>query len=253
MKALRFLGTAMMVTVFGSLVGSAREPPFAEVLEGSLPDMGAVDIGDREKPQQRLQNVCFSLGAPGREAQRAEACRLMAAKLGPETAKPARVWLLKQLRLIGRAECVDAVAALLDDADAEIHDAARAALAGNPASEANAKLLAQLSAAGDAVERVALIHALGYRGDLASVEVVGRQLADADASVAAAAAGALGKLASSDAAGVLAADNDQLDFHCRTYATGDNEIEPWNKGRSRNSREKASKEPTCADSGQTRS
>ena len=129
----------------------------------------------------------------------------MAAKLGPETAKPARVWLLKQLQLIGRVECVDAVAALLDDADAEIRDAARAALANNPTPEANAKLVAQLSATGDASKRVALIHALGYRADPASVEVLGKQLADADASVAAAAAGALGKIGGPEAARLLAA------------------------------------------------
>ena len=54
-------------------------------------------------------------------------------------------------------------------------------------------------------KRVALIHALGYRADPASVEVLGKQLADADASVAVAAAGALGKIGGPEAARLLAA------------------------------------------------
>lgn len=205
MEVLRILCIAMLTIPAMSSVAAVQEPTLSKVLDDLLPGMGAADVGDRQQPQQKLQGICFSLGTPGQEAERAKACKLMAAKLGPETAKPARLWLLKQLQLIGRAECVDAVAALLGDADAEVRTAARETLACNPAPEANARLVVQLSAAGDAATRIALIHALGYRRDPANVEALGRQLTDADASVAAAAAYALGTIGSAEAAGALAA------------------------------------------------
>jgi HEAT repeat protein len=188
-----------------SAAAAADAVLFSKLLDDLLPGMGAANIADREQPQQKFQDICLSLGTPGREAQRAEACKLIATKLGPDGAKPARLWLLKQLRLIGRAECVDAVAALLGDADADIRTAARAALACNPAPEANARLVASLSAAGDAATRAALIHSLGYRRNPANVEVLAKQLLDSDKSVIAAAAEALGPIGDANLAIILSA------------------------------------------------
>ena len=65
----------------------------------------------------------------------------MAAKLGPKTPKPARIWLLKQLQTLGRGECVDAVAELLGEADPHVRDAARRCLANNPDPKATARLV----------------------------------------------------------------------------------------------------------------
>lgn len=181
------------------------EKPFGEFLEELLPGIGAESIPERQTPQQALQERCFALGAPGREAERKEACELMAAKLGAETAQPARVWLLKQLQFIGKGECVDAVAALVGDEDQELHDAARRALQCNPAPAANEKLIEKLAACSDNQRRIGLINSLGAREDSASVAAVGKYLGDADEAVAAAAANALGKIAGREATELLSA------------------------------------------------
>jgi HEAT repeat protein len=181
-----------------------EEPTFKQLLEELLPGMGAESIPDRREPQQRFQGVCFQLGAPGREAERAAACTLMADKLGPEIAKPARIWLLKQLQFIGQGECVDAVAAVLDDEDPHVRDAARRALQNNPAPEASAKLLAKLPEASGSW-RVGLINSLGARRDPASVPALVRLLGGPDEAAAAAAANALGKIGGPEATQALAA------------------------------------------------
>lgn len=182
----------------------ADQRVFKEMLDELLPGMGAEKIPDRRQPQQKLQQVCLELGAPGREAERAAACKAIAGRLGPQTAKPARIWLLKQLERIGRRECVDPLAALLEDDDARIRECARRALQNNPAPEANAKLLAALAKASESKWKVALANALGYRADRASAGRLGKLLDDNDQAVAAAAAGALGKITGPEAAKVLA-------------------------------------------------
>ena len=197
---------ALLLWIFiGSSVTWGEEPPsFEQLLNELLPGMGAEDIPARREPQQRFQEVCFQLGAPGREADRAEACRLMAEKLGPGTAKPARIWLLKQLEFIGRGECVDAVAAVLEDDDPEIRDWARRALENNPAPEANAELLARLQSTQQSGYRVALINSLGSRRDPASADPLGKLLDGRDEAVIAAAANALGKIGGPESAELLA-------------------------------------------------
>jgi len=196
--------TAAVVVLAVCTLARGQDVPFKDLLAETLPGMGSANIPDNEQSQQRLQEACFQLGTPGREAQRAEACKLMAHKLGPETAKPARVWLLRQLQFIGREECVDALDGLLGDADLEIRDAARRALQANPAPEANARLLARLEAGGPANWRIALIGSLGYRGDPASVPALAKLLSDPDTAVAVAAAAAMGQVCNDQAAAVLA-------------------------------------------------
>ena len=146
MKPRTPLGAALLVAfACSSVTVAGEEPAFTQLLEELLPGMGAEKIPARRDSQQRFQEICRQLGAAGREGERADACRRMAQKLGPETAAPARIWLLKQLQFVGRGECVDAVAAVLDDNDAHVRDAARRALQNNPAPEANARLLARLA------------------------------------------------------------------------------------------------------------
>ena len=171
------------------------------VLDELLPGMGAEQ--GYEGPQQQWQEICFQAGAPGNEARRAEAGRLMAEKLGPQTPVRARIWLLTQLERIGREECVGAVAAVLDDKDPLVRDAACRALANNPAPDAGAKLRAKLAATADNKLKIALANALGFRAEPASASVLGKELQDPDTAVAAAAASALGKIATSEAAAEL--------------------------------------------------
>ncbi|MEE8452904.1 MAG: HEAT repeat domain-containing protein [Thermoguttaceae bacterium] len=206
MKRSKIIGFVLLGVVIAAVSAQAQEEKSLEqTLDELLPAMGAQKIPDRRDAQQKWQEICFQAGAPGNEARRAEVCKLMAAKLGPDTAQSARLDLLAQLQRIGRAECINAVAALLSDGDAKIRDAACRALAGNPAPEANTKLLAGLQNAADARLKTGLLNSLGYRGDAASVGAVAKELANRDQAVAAAAARALGKIAGNDAAKALAA------------------------------------------------
>ena len=181
------------------------EKPLKAMLEELLPGMGAENIPDRQKPQQDWQRVCYEAGAPGNDARRDEACRAMAARLGPDVAAPARIWLLKQLETIGRGECVEAVAALVGDPDPHLRDSAIRCLTNNPDPKAMAALGAKLAAAQDSALKVALLNALAYRADAAATAAVAKELGNADAPTAAAAARALGKIGTADAAKALAA------------------------------------------------
>lgn len=195
--------TVVTLALLAATTVWAEEKSFQQLLDESLPGIGAANIPDRQGPQQQLQDACFQLCTPGKEAQRADACKRMAAKLGPETTKPARLWLLKQLEFVGRAECVDAVAKLLDDQDAEIFDWARRALENNPAVEANAPLLAKLQSVECPKRRLALINSLGERRDQASVDVLAAYLEGKDKALAIATANALGKIGGDRAAARL--------------------------------------------------
>jgi hypothetical protein len=140
-----------------------------------LPGMGASDIAARTTAQQRWQEICFALGAPGNEALRTEACTLMAAKLDAKTPTAARLWLLQQLQRIGHEESIDALATLMDDKDDELRDDAVRALANNPSPKATDNLLSKLStSAGKA--KVGLLNALGHRGDPKAVTEVANEL-----------------------------------------------------------------------------
>ncbi len=191
-----------------------EEPkPLKAVLAELLPGMGAESLPDRQRSEQEWQRLCYDAGAPGNDARRAEACQAMSEKLGPDVAAPTRIWLLKQLQTIGRGECVEAVAALVGDKDANLCDSAIRCLANNSDPKATAALAARLAAAQDAALKVALLSALAYRADASATAAVARELGNADATVAAAAARALGKIATPDAAKALAA--------ARPKATGD--------------------------------
>jgi HEAT repeat protein len=159
---------------------------------------------DTQGPQQQWQSICLQLSAPGNEAMRTEACKLMAEKLDAKTPNAARIWLLAQLERIGREECIDAVAAVLDDKDQKVCDATVRCLANNPAPQATGKLLARLPKA-TGKDRVGIVNALGLRQDAAALDAVAKELGNADQAVAIAAARALGKFATPDAAKALAA------------------------------------------------
>jgi HEAT repeat protein len=189
------------------LKGKTVEQVFTDL----LPGMGAADIKAREAAQQTWQVLCNHAGAPGNEAMREKVCKLMSDKLGPQTADPARAWLLRQLERIGGAECVDAVAPLLTDKEDTVRDAAVRCLAYNPTPTATVKLLAALPTSRPAT-RVALINALGYRADPSAVEALADAVHSTESPVALGAAQALGRIGTSEAALTIAA--------ARSKATG---------------------------------
>lgn len=189
----------------GTVWTQSQDNAFTQLLSECLPNMGAERIPDRAESQQKLQEALWMMGAPGREAELREACQSMAARLGPATPRPARVWLLQQLNREGHDECTEALAACLGDADAEIRECARRALMNNPDPTANTVLISQLQKTRSDAERVALCLALGYRSDPASVKpLAALQTAENDA-VAIASIRALGHIANDAAAEALSA------------------------------------------------
>ncbi|MGA2253798.1 MAG: HEAT repeat domain-containing protein [Thermoguttaceae bacterium] len=180
-------------------------PELRKTFDELLPRMGGDAWGPARDSQQQWQDICFQLGAPGNEALRAEACGLMAAKLGRATPATTRIWLLRQLERLGDSRCVDPVAAALDDGDPAVREAARRALADIPASEAGGKLRAKLVSTSDSQLKIGLLGALGYRAEAASVTALARELGNSDPAIVVAAAKALGKIATPEAAQALSA------------------------------------------------
>ncbi len=207
MRTIAFL-LSLSVVLVGAPRASAQEPSFKDLLAECLPGIGSENIPDNQAAQQRLQDACYALGATGQEAARADACREILKKLSPDVPRPARLWLLKQVQWIGREECVETLAALIKDKDPLIRDAALRALQSNPTPQANAQLVAALGAASDPDWRTALILALGFRGESASVPALA-PLLSAEPAIAAVAAQSLGKIGCEAAAQALSAAYEQ--------------------------------------------
>lgn len=169
---------------------------FDAILDFLLPGMAAEELAAREKPQQTLERLCHRAGRPGADAERDALCRAIAKRLGGQTARPARVWMIRKLEPLGADECVAALAACLTEVDVEVSDAARRALQHNPSPAARDALLAALGAAGDAASRVGLINALAARRDATLLPTFTKYFTSDDDATAIAAMTAMGDLES---------------------------------------------------------
>jgi HEAT repeat protein len=178
---------------------------YAKVLAALLPDMGSDDTGKRGGAQNEWSRICFRAGRPGADEDREAACRAIAATLGTDMPAAAKVWLIRQLQWIGKAESVAALVTLLDDKDPLVREPARRAVQDNPAPAAGAALVAALSKAGTPAWRIAIINACAARKDPAAVPGIVKALSDKDEAVACAAADGLGKIGGAEAAAALAA------------------------------------------------
>ncbi len=190
--------------------GTGAEVPLTRAglerqLDAWLPGMGAENLLDRERPQQEFEQLCFRVGRPGADAERTLLCQAVVAHLGPETPRPARVWLLRQLERLSREESVAALARTLDDDDTEIRDLARRALQNNPSPAAAAALRKALDKATEPAWQVALINSLAARRDEAAVPQLVRLAGHGDLSVAAAAIAGLGDVGNRRALDALSA------------------------------------------------
>lgn len=175
----------------------------AEALDLLIPGMGEKELTVRYNQQQQWQEICLAAGAPGKEADRLEICKLMCAKLGADVPEQARVWLLRQLEYIGRGEAVAAVGKCLDDPSELIRETAIRSLANNPAEEASTPLVVKLPSA-DAKTKVSIANALAFRRAPTAVAALAAELKSEPTAVSQAAARALGRIASADAATQLA-------------------------------------------------
>lgn len=112
----------------------------------------------------------------------------------------------QRLRIIGTVRAVPAIARLLNE-EATSH-AARHALEALPGSEAGAALR-EASGKATGPIKAGLLDSLGWRREAESVPLLVKSLSDADVTVAAAAAAALGRIGGNDATAALIAARDQ--------------------------------------------
>jgi HEAT repeat protein len=179
------------------------EKQYVETIDRLLPGMGAEKIVDRKDAQMEFERICFTASAPDTQAERVALCMAIMTRVGPEIAKPARVWLLRKVEPIGRDEVVPGLTKLFSDQDPQIRELARRALENNPSPKAAAALRDELAKAQTDEWRVALINALAFRNDAESVGAFTKLASDSNACVAKAAVAALGDIATDSAVRTL--------------------------------------------------
>ncbi|MCX5654483.1 MAG: hypothetical protein NTY65_07545, partial [Planctomycetota bacterium] len=129
--------------------------PTVNDLATLVPDSAGDDLKKRANAMKAIEVLALSAARPGAEAERAAVSQALAAKLVPATPQLARVWIIRQLQLIGKAEVVPVLTGLLDDKEVLIRESARRALQYNSSAEAGAALRAALDKAADPAWKIA--------------------------------------------------------------------------------------------------
>jgi len=136
------------------------------------------------------------------EAARQELETKLAAVLPTQASRAAKDYVCRKLMIIGTAQSVPALAALLPDTDTDLSHMARYALERIPAAEA-AKALRDGLAKTSGAEKAGVIGSLGARRDAESIAELAALVGDGDVRIAAAAATALGDIGTVESAKAL--------------------------------------------------
>jgi HEAT repeat protein len=203
----------LMTLLAAGALRAAEQVDYAKELARLLPEMSSDDLGKRKAAQDEWSNLCLAAGQPGAEDARLAACKAMLPALAAATPVEARVWVIRQLQYIGKAESVAALTALFTDKSDRIRECARRALVNNPAPEAVVALRAELAKTTDPAWRVALINALADKRDAEAVAMLGALTGCGDETVALAACAALGKIGGPEAAKALTAARGKAKGH----------------------------------------
>ena len=153
-----------------------------------------------------------------RDAKGAERARLrtqLAAVLGSNATPDAKRFVCRQLSIVGTAQEVPALAALL--LDKELSDIARYALERTP-DEAALKAMRDALPKAEPGVRIGIINSLGIREDKAVVGALIPLLKGSDVPIAIAAAGALGKIGGPEAVKALADARGSADDKLKSVA-----------------------------------
>lgn len=167
-----------------------------------------------KSPYQSLEPIIVRAGAPGAEANRRAVVRAMLDRLAATDQPGERVFLLRQLAVVGREDAVPAVAALLATQPAWMRQFALDALERNPSATAGKAIVVALAEAKEPQWRVALVNALGRRRQSDAIGPLSQLTNSDDDAVAQAAIMAMGNIASPEAAGML------MDLAARCAANG---------------------------------
>lgn len=168
------------------------------MLDQAIEALGSYDWGTDYAAIKPIEEAVVSThgDAPARQSLEEK----LAGVLTTGASRAAKDYVCRQLRIIGTATSVPAIAQWLSDK--ELAHMARYALESNPAPEVGAALREALSKV-DGELQIGIISSLGDRRDNASVEPLAELLNGSDVSVARAAATALGDIRTSEASQAL--------------------------------------------------
>jgi HEAT repeat protein len=185
---------------FGCGLMMAADAPAVDpaALDGAFTALKTFDSGQDLKLLKPIDDAV--LAAHDDAAVRKDLETRLAAVLPTGAPRIAKDYVCRKLMLVGTAESVPALAALL--ADKDLAHMSRYALERIPAPEAAQALRDALPKVGGAL-KVGVIGSLGVRRDAASVAALKALLGDADKSIACAAACALGDIGNPEAAKAL--------------------------------------------------
>ncbi|MCR4415739.1 MAG: HEAT repeat domain-containing protein, partial [Thermoguttaceae bacterium] len=184
-----FILAVLWVAGAGVLWAAAPEGDFKTRLDGLLAKLATFDFGG----DASLPNAFSELAAAthGKPAERKEMAARLVAVLGTNAPNGAKDLVCRQLAVIGTAEHVPPLGALLGDE--KLSHMARFALERIPGPEADEALRQALGRVKGTL-LIGVINSLGNRRAEKAVPDLAKILGDPDASVAAAAASALGKI-----------------------------------------------------------
>ena len=190
----------LLVLTF-SLTAAPAAPAAKPTLDEAFKALSTYQFGQSREPLTVIADaVRDSAGKAGERASLT--AKLSGALTAADTTADAKRFILRQLSIIGTAKEVPALAPLLTDKD--LSDMARYAMERIPNPSADAAMRAALAKA-TPKQKIGLINSLGQRKDATSVPALIPLLKDADAGIAAAAAAALGKIATPEACAAIAA------------------------------------------------
>ena len=191
---------AIALLLFGCCLASAKDAAAIDkaALENAFTALKSLEPGQDLKVLKPLDDAVIA--AHDDAAVRKDLETKLAAVLKTDASRTAKDYVCRKLMVVGTAESVPALAALLADKDNS--HMARYALERIPASEA-AKALQDALPKVSGVLKVGVIGSLGARRDAASVPALAALLNDEDKAIACAAACALGDIGNAEAAKVL--------------------------------------------------
>ncbi|MCX5672698.1 MAG: HEAT repeat domain-containing protein, partial [Planctomycetota bacterium] len=192
----------LLVLTFSLTAAAAPAAPAAKpTLDEAFKALSTYQFGQSREPLSVIADaVRDSAGKAGERT--ALTAKLSGALRAADTTADSKRFILRQLSIIATAKEVPALAPLLTDKD--LSDMARYAMERIPNPSADAAMRAALPKA-TPKQKIGLINSLGQRKDATSGPALIPLLKDADAGVAAAAAAALGKIATPEACTAIAA------------------------------------------------
>jgi HEAT repeat protein len=190
------------VLVLVGMVGFAPLARAAEIdkaaLDKAFQELPAYDWGKDRGALTQIEGAVVA--AHGEAALRADLEKRLAGVLGAGATRAAKDFACRQLSLVGTSACVPALAALLPDKD--LSHMARYALE-RMTDPAAVKAMREALPKVSGLEKVGVINSLGVREDAESAGALLPLLGDSDPQIVAAAAAALGRIATPEAAVAL--------------------------------------------------